>query len=180
MFLKIDRDRDKRIKMMNNAWIGLGSNLGNRLMNLTCAIYHAKKSEHIEVIAISSIYETEPVGYQNQGKFLNMVIRIKTDLNAEELLDFLMKTENIMGRVRNVRWGPRIIDLDLLLFNNLCMETEYLTLPHPRMFDRVFVLIPLLETLSIRDYLLREKVELNLQKIKGDITKIFDYKDSHS
>jgi 2-amino-4-hydroxy-6-hydroxymethyldihydropteridine diphosphokinase len=131
--------------MENYAYIALGSNIGNRLYYLREAVKALDNHEQISVIAASSIYETEPVGYINQDKFLNMVIKIATALSPFALLEVTQKIEQKFGRKREVRWGPRTLDLDILLYNHENIETEQLIIPHPRMTERAFVMIPLLE-----------------------------------
>ena len=101
--------------------------------------------DEIELESCSSIYETDPVGYVDQERFLNMVISIRTALSPFELLKVCQEIEQKLGRKRLVKWGPRSIDLDILLYNQENIETEQLTVPHPRMLERAFVLIPLLE-----------------------------------
>ncbi|MDN4608825.1 2-amino-4-hydroxy-6-hydroxymethyldihydropteridine diphosphokinase [Sporosarcina highlanderae] len=130
---------------MNIAYLSIGSNIGDRLHHLTKAVRALHAHDRIEVTAISSIYETEPVGYTDQANFLNLVLRLETSLNPFELLDVCQGIENDLGRVRDVRWGPRTVDLDILLYNNDNIESENLTVPHPRMDERAFVLVPLLE-----------------------------------
>jgi 2-amino-4-hydroxy-6-hydroxymethyldihydropteridine diphosphokinase len=132
----------------NSAFIALGSNLGIRYDYLMNAIKLLKHDTKIQLVNISSIYETVPVGYEDQDLFLNMVIEIKTDYNAQELLDVCLNTEARLGRKREIKWGPRTIDLDILLFNQENIVTEKLMVPHPRMHERAFVLIPLLEIQS--------------------------------
>jgi 2-amino-4-hydroxy-6-hydroxymethyldihydropteridine diphosphokinase len=130
---------------MNIVYLSIGSNMGDREAHLMDAI--DKLNEHLKIVIEkqSSIYETEPVGYENQQDFLNMVIQLSTSLSAFELLIFTQKIELELGRKRDVRWGPRTVDLDILLFNNENIETEQLVVPHPRMLDRSFVLVPLYE-----------------------------------
>ncbi|MDN7247550.1 2-amino-4-hydroxy-6-hydroxymethyldihydropteridine diphosphokinase [Planococcus shenhongbingii] len=130
---------------MNESYLSLGSNMGNRLEMLKQAVRILAEHTSIEVVAISSLYETEPVGFTKQDPFLNMVVRIRTTLAALELLDVCQEIELELHRERLVRWGPRTIDLDILLYNQDAMETERLIVPHPRMHERAFVLIPLLE-----------------------------------
>lgn len=96
-------------------------------------------------MSVSSIYETAPVGYTDQADFLNVVISVATELDAHELLEACQGIEHELGRVRDIRWGPRTVDIDILLYNNDNIETESLIVPHPRMHERAFVLIPLLE-----------------------------------
>ncbi|MDQ0273071.1 2-amino-4-hydroxy-6-hydroxymethyldihydropteridine diphosphokinase [Cytobacillus purgationiresistens] len=131
--------------MMNVAYIGLGSNIGNRSENLNEAIKSLSLLEGISVVNYSSIYETDPVGYEDQDQFLNMVIQLETVMSPMQLLETCLQVEKNLGRKRLVRWGPRNIDLDILLYNHENIETEKLIIPHPRMQERAFVLIPLLE-----------------------------------
>lgn len=130
---------------MNQSYLSLGSNMGNRFEMLRQSIYLLAEHPAITVTCISSLYETEPVGYVDQEPFLNMVVQLETELKALELLDVCQEIEQILNRERLVRWGPRTIDLDVLLYDQVNIETERLTLPHPRMYERAFVLIPLLE-----------------------------------
>lgn len=131
--------------MENEAFISLGSNMGNRYDYLQCAIKKLKDHLKIKLVNYSSIYETDPVGYEDQSLFLNMVIEIRTEYTALELLDICLQTELGLGRKREKKWGPRTIDLDILTFNQENIETEKLIVPHPRMLERAFVMIPLLE-----------------------------------
>ena len=130
---------------INTAYIALGSNLGNRVANLKRAIEILISQTDVRVVNNSSLYETEPVGFEAQEPFLNMVVRIETGLLPVELLESCLKTEENIGRKREIRWGPRKIDLDILLYNQENIETEELIIPHPRMHERAFVMIPLLE-----------------------------------
>ncbi|SEJ88179.1 2-amino-4-hydroxy-6-hydroxymethyldihydropteridinediphosphokinase [Bhargavaea ginsengi] len=130
---------------MNIAYLSAGSNMGDREVYLREAASRLNGLPGTELDRLSSIYETDPVGYEDQGAFLNMAFRLRTSLGAEELLDACLGIEAEIGRVRTIRWGPRVCDLDILLFNDENMETEKLTVPHPRMHERAFVLVPLLE-----------------------------------
>jgi 2-amino-4-hydroxy-6-hydroxymethyldihydropteridine diphosphokinase len=129
----------------NTAYISLGSNIGNRYDNLVNAINQLVSYPVIRLVNISSVYETDPVGYVDQDLFLNMVIKVQTSLSALELLDLCLKIEVELGRKREIKWGPRTIDLDILTFNQENIESEKLHVPHPRMLERAFVLIPLVE-----------------------------------
>lgn len=131
--------------MEQTAFLSLGSNIGNRSAYLDSAIRNLIKRYPISVVNVSSIYETDPVGFEEQELFLNMVIQVKTQLSPFELLDACMATEKILGRKREIRWGPRTIDLDILLYNDENILTERLIIPHPRLHERSFVVIPLLE-----------------------------------
>jgi 2-amino-4-hydroxy-6-hydroxymethyldihydropteridine diphosphokinase len=130
---------------VNGAFISIGSNIGERLLHLKDAVRALHTHNEVSVLSVSSIYETAPVGYTDQEDFLNIVIEIKTSLDAYNLLSVCQEIEHELGRVRTVRWGPRIVDLDILLYNNDNINAENLIVPHPRMHERAFVLIPLLE-----------------------------------
>lgn len=129
--------------MNHRVFIGLGANLGDRVRNLAQAI--KRMGQHAEVIKTSSLYETEPWGYADQPPFLNQVAEIRTDLNPIELLNFLKEIETAMGREESFRFGPRNIDLDILFYDDLTLATDLLTIPHPALAERAFVLIPLNE-----------------------------------
>ncbi|MGE4635159.1 MAG: 2-amino-4-hydroxy-6-hydroxymethyldihydropteridine diphosphokinase [Arenicellales bacterium] len=129
-----------------SAWIGLGSNLGDPAAALQNALDALGRTFGVELTAVSSVYQSAPVGLSAQPDFLNAVARIDTSLEPGELLDQLLRIETEQGRVRiGERFGPRLIDLDLLLYNETVLQTEDLTLPHPRMLERRFVLEPLAE-----------------------------------
>lgn len=125
---------------MVTSYIGIGSNLGDRRQNINRAISYLKDSDNIKVTKVSSIYETEPVGGPPQEKFLNGVIEIDTDLPPLDLLDRLEEIETKLGRVRSEKNDPRTIDLDILLYGDIQINNERLTVPHPRMREREFVL----------------------------------------
>ncbi len=125
------------------AFLGLGSNLGEREDNLYRAL--TLLSKNAELQKISSIYETEPVGYEEQPWFLNLVCRIGTALPPRELLRLAKEIEGWMGRIVSFVNAPRPMDIDILLYGDMVMETKDLTVPHPRLKDRAFVLIPLAE-----------------------------------
>jgi 2-amino-4-hydroxy-6-hydroxymethyldihydropteridine diphosphokinase len=125
------------------AYIGLGANLGDRASALRQA---ARQIGALgRVTAVSSLYETEPVGFREQPPFLNAVIALETDLPPAALFETLLGIERDLGRVRSFRNAPRILDLDVLLLDDLILNTPELTLPHPRMHERAFVLAPLIE-----------------------------------
>ncbi|GAB3019257.1 2-amino-4-hydroxy-6-hydroxymethyldihydropteridine diphosphokinase [Niabella terrae] len=129
---------------MNTVYLMLGGNLGNRLQNINQALEYITEKVATP-FASSSIYETEPWGMANQPAFYNQVVALKTLLEPEDLLAILLEIEARMGRVRLVKYGSRIIDIDILLYNDLVCQTDSLTLPHPRMQERRFVLEPLAE-----------------------------------
>ena len=127
------------------AFVGLGANLDNPLQQVRQAIAELDGIEHTRVLAASSMYRSVPVGYADQPDFINAVARLQTELSPRELLDALQVIENHHGRRRSVRNAPRTLDLDLLSYGALVVEEEGLTLPHPRMHERAFVLLPLAE-----------------------------------
>lgn len=129
--------------MMKLAYVALGANLGDRERSLAEALRRLNEMPGIRVERVSGVYETDPVGYTDQPIFLNMAAALFTSLPPLELLRALLALELEMGRVREFRWGPRVIDLDLLSYEGETFETDELTLPHPRMGERAFVLAPL-------------------------------------
>ena len=129
---------------MSEAYVALGSNLGDREENLRTALKHLEAND-VHVVKVSTFIETEPYGVTDQPGFVNAVCQVKTELAPLELLRLLLSIEQEMGRVRLRRWGERNIDLDLLLYEDACVVSEELTLPHPDMQNRDFVLLPLAE-----------------------------------
>lgn len=127
----------------HTAYLGLGANQGNRLANLLQAQQYMRARLTIE--KTSSYYQTEPVGYEDQPKFLNMVCRVTTELQPGDLLQFLKRIERRMGRWASFRNAPRTIDIDILLYDDLVIQAEELSIPHPRLHERPFALVPLLE-----------------------------------
>lgn len=128
---------------MTNAYIGIGSNLGDKEKNIKKAIDLVK--DKCRILKVSSLYETEPVGYKKQDWFLNCVIKIKTETKPKELFAFLKSIEKKLGRIKIIKNGPRIIDLDVLFYGNKIIKTRNLVVPHPRLHKRAFVLEPLEE-----------------------------------
>ncbi|WP_069650282.1 2-amino-4-hydroxy-6-hydroxymethyldihydropteridine diphosphokinase [Caloranaerobacter ferrireducens] len=128
---------------MAKVYLGLGTNLGDRLGYLKEAIQLIKNFKDTEVTKVSKIYETEPWGYTLQDSFLNLCIEIETDLRPFELLEECQKVERILKRERYFRWGPRTIDVDILIYDDVFIDDDKLTIPHPRIQERAFVLVPL-------------------------------------
>ncbi|MCM8823791.1 MAG: 2-amino-4-hydroxy-6-hydroxymethyldihydropteridine diphosphokinase [Candidatus Omnitrophica bacterium] len=145
---------------MFTVFIGIGSNLGDRLKNIEEAINYLRSTEGVIVEKVSSLIETEPVGGPPQGKYLNGVIKIKTSISPHKLLEILNTIEYRLGRKRGVINGPRTLDLDILLYGDLIIQDKDLTIPHPRMWEREFVIKPLLE------------IEPDLGKSKGIYGKL--------
>ena len=131
--------------MKNKVYLSLGSNIGNRQKYIESAIELIVKTEGIEILKKSELYETSPVGYVEQNLFLNTVIKIETDFSAREILKIINKIENELDRKREIRWGPRTIDIDILIFSDKKIDEMDLIIPHKEMLNRLFVLVPLIE-----------------------------------
>ena len=130
---------------MSVAFVGIGTNMGDRLSNIYDAIDALKLLPNTKIEAVSNIYETEPWGYKEQPNFLNGVIKLTTDFSPYALLGCLLGIEAAMGRVRQIKNGPRVLDLDLLIYDDAVINTKELVLPHPFIMEREFVLKPLCE-----------------------------------
>lgn len=130
---------------MTDVFLGLGSNVGDRENQLKEAIRLLDEQSGIKVVKVSSFYETEPVGYVAQPDFLNLCVEIQTELSPKAVLERGLAIEQQLHRVRKERWGPRTLDIDILLYGDQIIEEQDLTIPHPRMTERAFVLIPLQE-----------------------------------
>lgn len=148
----------------HKAYISLGSNMGNKKENLLKAIENIKNLKDTFVTKESTILETEPYGYKDQDMFLNGCIEIKTLFTPQELLKELLEIEILMGRKRIIKWGPRIIDLDIILFDDEVINEENLVVPHPYMCDRIFVLEPLFE---IAPYIIHPVKRLSIMELKN-------------
>ncbi len=130
---------------MAQVFLGIGSNKGDKLKNIRNAISSLKETQGIELLAISSLYCTSPVGPQGQDWFINGAISLKTGLSPWDLLERLMSIEEGLGRIRDRPWGPRTMDLDILFYGDLVIDQTGLTIPHPHLHKRAFVLVPLME-----------------------------------
>ncbi|MGN6766693.1 MAG: 2-amino-4-hydroxy-6-hydroxymethyldihydropteridine diphosphokinase [Rhizobiaceae bacterium] len=132
----------------NHAWLGLGGNLDDPQAAMAKALQAIDADPRTRVVAVSSVYRTPPWGKTDQPDFLNAVAGVETDLSPRDLLDLCLEAEKGLKRVRAERWGPRTIDIDLLLFDDLTINEPGLEVPHPRMTQRAFVLLPLAEIAS--------------------------------
>ncbi len=126
---------------MNTIYLALGTNLGDRFGNLRAAV--EALAPDVAVLAESRVYETPPWGYEDQPAFMNMAVKTETDLSPVDLLAHLKHLEEELGRRQSFHWGPRLIDIDILFYDNLVMDTPQLVIPHPRLHERAFVLVPL-------------------------------------
>lgn len=149
------------------AFIGLGSNSGNKLRNIWKAALFLNRIKGVDVLKVSPVYETDPVGKIRQDKFLNAVVMIKTALKAIDLLEKCKGIEKLLKRVKTKKWGPRTIDLDILVYGNKILKTKNLTVPHKEMHKRKFVLIPLLKIApELKHPVLKKKIKDILKNIK--------------
>lgn len=163
------------MKEGNTVYLSLGTNLGNRKLNLKNALKYIKKNK-IKIKKLSSIYKTEPVGYKNQPFFYNMCVKVCTELPPENLLKKIKKIEKKLGRKKGIKWGPRIIDIDILFYNNIILSKKNLKIPHPEIVKRKFVLKPLCEIagkfihpelhLSVEELLKKTDLKPKVRKVK--------------
>ena len=158
------------------AFVGVGSNLGDRQTQILDALDHLQQDRKVEILRRSSLYETEPVGFRDQPPFLNAVVEISTQHSPQHLLVFLQSIERRMGRQRNLPWGPRRIDLDLLLYEDQLVSQPDLMIPHPELANRAFVLVPLVEIAPSAVHPLLGKTVAELLACLGDDTGVRPYR----
>ncbi len=162
----------REVIWMAKAFLSIGTNIGERLDNLNDALRGLADSEKIKITNVSSVYETDAVGYEDQAAFLNIAAEVETDFMPNELLDFCLALELELGRVRLFKWGPRLIDIDILLYDDVKIDTEKLKIPHPYMKERAFVMIPLIEISPEKSNLLENPAileEQGVRKIKNQV-----------
>lgn len=153
----------------HTSYIAIGSNMGDKEANLNSAIELINNSDSIKVVKVSKFYETEPVGYLEQDSFLNGALEIKTLFTPSKLIKFLLEEEKNLKRERIIKWGPRTIDLDVILYDNLVTCDEDIIIPHPRMHERLFVLKPLSDIAPyVMHPLLNERIIELMNKISKD------------
>ncbi len=151
----------------HTAYIGIGGNMGDKEKNVKESLGLINNSYHTKITKTSKFYETKPVGYLEQDDFLNCAIEIKTLLNPLELVRFLLSIEKELKRERVIRWGPRTVDLDVLLYDDIISSQEEIILPHPRMQERMFVLEPLCD---IAPYVMHPILNKSIIEIKASLT----------
>ncbi len=155
--------------MGTTAYVGLGSNIGEKVRECEKAITEILKGDRHRLLAKSSLYRTEPVGYASQDWFVNGAIKIETSFQPHGLLRFLKDVETRLGRTEMFRWGPRLIDLDILFFGQEEIQSEELQIPHPLLHRRKFVLVPLVEIdRTLIHPVLKKTVRQLLEDLKED------------
>ncbi|PRR83410.1 2-amino-4-hydroxy-6-hydroxymethyldihydropteridine diphosphokinase [Clostridium vincentii] len=155
----------------HEAFLSIGSNMGDKEGNLNTAIKALRDNSNIIVEKVSSFIITEPWGKVDQDEFVNGAIKIKTLLSPKDLMKSLLNIEEDMKRVRRVKWGPRIVDLDIIFYDDLISEDDYVTLPHPRMEERQFVLIPLNEIAPNKIHpILKKRIFKLLKELKDTVS----------
>jgi len=160
-YVGVEVERSRHI-----AYIGLGSNLGDREKNLRDALAQVEEHLFCRVLQVSDFYETDPVGYENQDKFINAAAEVETICSPAELMELLLQIEGALGRERSIRWGPRTIDLDILLYGDLILPGSFVTIPHPRMAERMFVMQSLCQ---LAPFVVHPILRKTMQQIKDEL-----------
>lgn len=156
---------------MVKVYIGLGSNVGDRLKNIRTAVSKLNSSNKIKVVNASSIWETEPIGNKDQNWYLNAVTVVETDQSPHDLLKVCKKIEKDIGRKKTYKWGPREIDLDILMFNKNIVKSKNLLIPHPEILNRAFVVYPLVEVYPEIDKVFNIEKDKIMRKLDRQIVK---------
>ena len=173
---KYNEDESEKI-LKTTAYIGIGSNLGSRDENLNEALESVKRVERTELASFSSIYVSEPMYLSTQPDYLNLAAKLSTTLSPFQLLEALLSIESEMGRTRDLKYGPRVIDLDILFFGEQIVESESLMIPHPLLYDRLFVLKPLSEIAGELICPVKQKTISELLMLSSDTSRIALYEN---
>lgn len=166
---------------MHIAYISVGSNIGDKLANCQSGVALLAETGRSRVLAQSRIYATEPVDYEDQDWFVNLMVKLETSLDPLPLLDHIEHIQRAAGRIQDpIRFGPRILDLDIILYDDCVIESERLVVPHPRMHKRRFVLKPICDIdPSIIHPVLKQEMHLLLKRLGDENQKVFEYKCSN-
>ena len=159
-------------------YISAGSNMGDRLQNCRKGIEALAEAGNSRILAQSRIYKTEPVDYEDQDWFVNMMVKLETALDPFQLLDHIEHIQRAAGRIKDsIRFGPRILDLDIILYDDRIIESERLVVPHPRMHKRRFVLQPICDIdPAVIHPVLKKKMQILLEELGTEEQKVFEYK----
>jgi len=176
-FPETDKEDESENILKTNTYIGIGSNLGNREENLDEALKLLKRIEGTVMVSFSSIYESEPMYLSAQPDYLNLAAKLSTSLSPLNLLEALLSIEGEMGRKRELKYGPRVIDLDILFFGEQIVDSESLSIPHPLLYDRLFVLKPLSEIAGDLICPVRQQTIGELLKLSNDSSRISKYEN---
>lgn len=167
--------KGKKKKGITIAYLGLGSNVGDREEYIEQAIFLLEKNPDVEMVKHSANFETEPEGGGDQPQFLNAAVAVKTKLPPHKLLEVCQEIEATLGREREIEWGPRTIDIDILLYNDEVVSDDKLQIPHPLMHERLFVLKPLREIAPQQMHPILEKsIDTLLQERKAELGEKYD------
>ncbi|MQW23663.1 MULTISPECIES: 2-amino-4-hydroxy-6-hydroxymethyldihydropteridine diphosphokinase [unclassified Lactococcus] len=160
--------------MKHTVYLSMGSNMGDRMHYLNRALSALTETGHVMLMKQSAFYETSPVGGVVQDDFINLAAKISTDLSADALLDLIHQVEQKLNRVRLIHWGPRTIDIDILFFDEEQRNDDKLTIPHAEVFNRLFVLVPLLDVVDADFYALKQlqNAQQKLQDSEQALVKI--------
>lgn len=164
---KMIKDIDKtQVQAWHDVFLSIGSNVGDRVSNLQGVIDKLSKHDDLKMCEISKVYETKPWGLIDQDDFLNCAVKIQTRLSPYELLSVLKDIERNLGREKNVKWGPRTADVDILFFGDIELDDDILTIPHKYMWERAFVLVPLADIAPC--------IDINDEKLSEYVKKMID------
>ncbi len=164
-------------KMVNNVYLGLGSNKGDRITYLNSAIEQIESLSGCNVISRASLYESGAYGYKDQGNFLNTAILVKTDLDAVSIFNSIKEIEKRTGRQESFRWGPREIDIDIILYGDKVISNDIITIPHKDMLNRDFVLYPLIElNKELKHPVENKPLIFYIDKLERNIFRKFNWK----